>query len=39
LVWVFDLKTHTRPGWVSLMRSGLMWVLLWVFDEFSPNPR
>jgi hypothetical protein len=24
LVWVFDLKTHTRPGWVSLMRSGLM---------------
>jgi hypothetical protein len=39
LVWVFDLKTHTRPGWVSLVGSGLMWVLLWVFDGFSPNPR
>jgi hypothetical protein len=33
------LKIHIRPGWVSLVRSGLMWVLLWVFDGFSPNPR
>jgi hypothetical protein len=39
LMWVFDLKTHTRPGWVSLMGSELVWILLWVFDGFSPNPR
>ncbi len=39
LMWIFDLKTHIEPSWISLMRSDLMWVLLWIFDEFSSNSR
>ncbi len=39
LMWVFDLKIHIEPYWVSLVKSDLMWVLLWVFDEFSSNSR
>jgi hypothetical protein len=39
LMWVFDLKIHIRMSWVSLIRANLMWVLLWVFDEFSSKSR